>query len=407
MGVRGKRDLVAMDEQLFLRWNDFQQNFAVMFQKMQESEDFVDVTLACDGSSIGAHKMVLAAWSPYLKKLLKSNPCTHPIVVLNHVYFSDLVLLIRFMYQGEVTLSEEQLASFLRTAQNLEIRGLTQFTHGNKSEDRSKTATSSQTSSKRESDQRSSVSSKRFKSQDLSVKTYPLESPDEDDATELITPKIEITEDISENGGSFENHHDEPMSEKCLSDEVTTRIPIHTFPSVRKDRKLKLRHVAIGTIDTSDATAEASCAQPRSERKTLPKNIEHLEHVVESQFPSEDDVKVCNFPCPFCDKEYTNWGFRRRHIKALHTVSSHLPCKWCYAILPTHEEWEKHVIADHNVQPCDAQSALMILDEANMVLQNPHPTKLDVIINKLQKSSSSTDGEKSGRDEKSSRKEDS
>lgn len=38
------------------------------------------------------------------------------------------------------------------------------------------------------------------------------------------------------------------------------------------------------------------------------------------------------FPCPFCDRAYTSWGFRRRHIKAVHTVSPSLNCKWCLQV---------------------------------------------------------------------------
>lgn len=38
------------------------------------------------------------------------------------------------------------------------------------------------------------------------------------------------------------------------------------------------------------------------------------------------------FPCPFCDRAYTSWGFRRRHIKAVHTISPSLNCKWCLQV---------------------------------------------------------------------------
>lgn len=40
------------------------------------------------------------------------------------------------------------------------------------------------------------------------------------------------------------------------------------------------------------------------------------------------------FPCPFCDRAYTSWGFRRRHIKAVHTISPSLNCKWCLQVSP-------------------------------------------------------------------------
>lgn len=60
------------DDQLFcLRWNNFQTNFTSQFEALRAEEDFVDVTLACEGMRIKAHKLVLSACSPYFKELLK------------------------------------------------------------------------------------------------------------------------------------------------------------------------------------------------------------------------------------------------------------------------------------------------------------------------------------------------
>ena len=60
------------DEQLYsLRWHDFQTSILSSFRHLRDEEDFVDVTLACDGKSFTAHKMVLSACSPYFRHLLK------------------------------------------------------------------------------------------------------------------------------------------------------------------------------------------------------------------------------------------------------------------------------------------------------------------------------------------------
>lgn len=45
------------------------------------------------------------------------------------------------------------------------------------------------------------------------------------------------------------------------------------------------------------------------------------------------------FPCPFCDRAYTSWGFRRRHIKAVHTISPSLNCKWCLQVSTSGVLW--------------------------------------------------------------------
>ena len=63
------------DQQQFcLRWNDFQTNMVSSFKHLRDEKSFTDVTLACDGQTCKAHKMVLSACSPYFKvcKIVKN-----------------------------------------------------------------------------------------------------------------------------------------------------------------------------------------------------------------------------------------------------------------------------------------------------------------------------------------------
>ena len=61
-----------MVEQHFcLRWNNYQTNITAEFEVLREGQHFVDVTLACDGHQLKAHKVVLSACSPYFKDLLQ------------------------------------------------------------------------------------------------------------------------------------------------------------------------------------------------------------------------------------------------------------------------------------------------------------------------------------------------
>ncbi|CAH1389009.1 unnamed protein product [Nezara viridula] len=116
--------LGGSEQQYSLRWNDFHSSILSSFRHLRDQEDFVDVTLACDGCSFTAHKVVLSACSPYFRTLLKANPCQHPIVILRDVREQDMEALLRFMYNGEVHIGQEQLSDFLKTAQTLQIRGL-------------------------------------------------------------------------------------------------------------------------------------------------------------------------------------------------------------------------------------------------------------------------------------------
>ncbi len=139
---------------------------------------FPQVTLACDGQTCKAHKMVLSACSPYFKTLLEENPSKHPIIILKDVSFNHLQAILEFMwvgyfprpghfhclplfsvvnigsvlallflltiwnkflllrYAGEVNVSQEQLPSFLKTADRLKVKGLaeTQSPFSNKRE---------------------------------------------------------------------------------------------------------------------------------------------------------------------------------------------------------------------------------------------------------------------------------
>ncbi|XP_055311327.1 protein bric-a-brac 1 isoform X2 [Sitodiplosis mosellana] len=111
-------------QQFCLRWNNYQSNLTNVFDQLLQNESFVDVTLACDGNSMKAHKMVLSACSPYFQSLLFDNPCKHPIIILRDVKWPELTAVVEFMYKGEINVRQEQIAPLLRVAEMLKIRGL-------------------------------------------------------------------------------------------------------------------------------------------------------------------------------------------------------------------------------------------------------------------------------------------
>uniref|UniRef100_A0A182W5Y0 BTB domain-containing protein n=1 Tax=Anopheles minimus TaxID=112268 RepID=A0A182W5Y0_9DIPT len=115
-------------QQFSLRWNNYTSYIAGAFDSLRYEEDLVDVTLWCEGRKIRAHKILLSACSPYFKDVFKENPCQHPVIIFKNVRFTDLMSLVEFMYQGEVSVPQEQLPSFLHTAEILAIRGLTDNT---------------------------------------------------------------------------------------------------------------------------------------------------------------------------------------------------------------------------------------------------------------------------------------
>ncbi|XP_068911849.1 protein tramtrack, beta isoform-like isoform X7 [Tenebrio molitor] len=112
-------------EQFSLCWDNFHKNMSSGMNSLLENEDLVDVTLAVEGKYLKAHKMVLSVCSPYFRELFKMNPCKHPIVFMKDVSYIAMSDLLQFMYQGEVQVSQENLTTFIKTAEALQIKGLT------------------------------------------------------------------------------------------------------------------------------------------------------------------------------------------------------------------------------------------------------------------------------------------
>ena len=114
-----------MSEKLCLQWNDFLDNAKSAFGSLREDSDFADVTLACeDGKQIEAHKVILAASSPFFQKLLGRNKHPHPLIYMRGVKSDDLMAIVDFLYHGEANVYPENLDSFLAIAEELQLKGL-------------------------------------------------------------------------------------------------------------------------------------------------------------------------------------------------------------------------------------------------------------------------------------------
>nr|XP_050847188.1 protein tramtrack, beta isoform-like isoform X2 [Vespula vulgaris] len=107
-----------------LRWNSYHSNMQNSFPSLLDSEQFVDVTLACEGRSLKCHKMILSSCSDYLADLLRENPCQHPIILMKDLKFWEVEALVKFMYRGEVNVAHDKLPQLLNAAEALQVKGL-------------------------------------------------------------------------------------------------------------------------------------------------------------------------------------------------------------------------------------------------------------------------------------------
>ena len=116
---------IEMAEKLCLQWNNFQENVKNAFGHFRDSTDFADVTLACeDGRQIEAHKVVLAASSPFFQRILKKNNHIHPLIYMKGIKPDDLTAIVDFLYFGKANVYQENLESFLAIAEELQLKGL-------------------------------------------------------------------------------------------------------------------------------------------------------------------------------------------------------------------------------------------------------------------------------------------
>ena len=116
--------VIMTNEKLCLQWNDFQNIAQTSFTELRKDSDFTDVTLACEGQSIKAHKVILSSCSPFFKKLLQTQTHPQPLIYLRGLKSDDLSAMVDFIYQGETNILQEQLETFLAFAEELQLKGL-------------------------------------------------------------------------------------------------------------------------------------------------------------------------------------------------------------------------------------------------------------------------------------------
>ena len=119
---------MSTSEKLCLQWNEFQNIVTSAFEDLKSDGELTDVTLACeDGKQIEAHKVVLAATSPFFLDLLKKNKHQHPLIYMKGVKSENLVAMVEFFYRGEANVSQENLDGFLALADEMRLKGLSKL----------------------------------------------------------------------------------------------------------------------------------------------------------------------------------------------------------------------------------------------------------------------------------------
>merc|ERR1712129_280502 len=127
MGSHYRDTAITMNnsEQFCLKWNDFETNIRNSFRELREGEEYFDVTLACDdGPLIEAPRIILSAGSQLFSEIFRKSKHPGPFVYLKGINSVYLGYILDFLYNGEASIAQDELATFLETARELKVKGL-------------------------------------------------------------------------------------------------------------------------------------------------------------------------------------------------------------------------------------------------------------------------------------------
>ncbi|XP_069939684.1 protein abrupt isoform X4 [Cherax quadricarinatus] len=375
---------MGADQQFCLRWNNFHTNITSAFESLRDDEDFVDITLACEGRQIKAHKMVLSACSPYFRSLLKGNPCQHPIVFLKDVTFANLTSILDFMYHGEVNVSHNELATFLKTAEALKVRGLAE---DEKKKDAENYNESSSPPPPRDPPD---PGSPRPEEGSSAPDTHLSDSPPPKRQRRRSGASLHSAEDTNEtvlseardssvkNEPLDFNEEEDMLSQSVEQDLIKTDIddseersfgPSESVTISRSQAAMQQLQESFGSFlpgmgQSPGFLPQGATDMPRPPPyplegvQGLPPGISALPGPSMSQGAASQDasqggaagittVAAGQQRCPLCNKGLSRWTSLRRHIEDKHTQGGAHICPICYHVYRTKNSLHNHLSVYH------------------------------------------------------------
>jgi hypothetical protein len=108
-----------------LRWNNHKSNLVEILEALIKMECYVDCTIYVDNHvQFKAHRVVLAACSPYFQAILQDAPQDHCSLIFPGVQEFEMRTLLEYIYAGEVNIAESQIPRIMKIAKMLEVKGL-------------------------------------------------------------------------------------------------------------------------------------------------------------------------------------------------------------------------------------------------------------------------------------------
>ncbi|RZB84917.1 zinc finger and BTB domain-containing protein 12, partial [Asbolus verrucosus] len=275
-----------------------------------------------------------------------TNPCSHPIIFMRDVEARHIVALMEFMYAGEVNVAQAHLSAFLKTAESLKIRGLTD--------------TSTENENQKEED---TLYLNPQPSKHTSVNSKHKSTKQQISSSSTVTSSQDISNSVSS----------PPPKRQCKSESEISRI------RQIKDDVMTVNPFALQSDNRNQVEINKSNVQPKVELPDYLSDEDARDDNI-SNFYSPADVtelpggmeiipQVSNFsvkegnqdsatqggdtrklhsldprPCEECGRVYSNLSNLRQHMKLIH-YPTYVQCPVCKKPFKTDLYLRRHIMS--------------------------------------------------------------
>ncbi|XP_051153562.1 zinc finger and BTB domain-containing protein 24-like isoform X1 [Leptopilina boulardi] len=278
-----------------LTWNNHLANLSGLFEELYKNGILTDTTLACQDGILKAHKLVLAACSPYFERVFKEHYGDQPILILKGVPMEEMECLLHFMYRGSIDVTEENLPSLISIATELEIRGL--------SADHQSEISNAYFNMKQDN----SKSQKLNYTHDTIANSNNLRSDDSNSAEHVKVEEVEVEDDPMILDNPEDNFEDSlPLASKCM--DLLTKTDEESSTLKQNFDKLK--------------------------REKICRNTEELLRIDKKQHKP--------YSCDLCTLAFTRASHLARH-RRVHTGERPFACTLCPRMFARQDKLKQHL----------------------------------------------------------------
>lgn len=107
-----------------LQWHEHHASFFRLMEDLCREQSLTDVTITCGDVSLEAHSLILGASSPILRSILAKGEGKKQTLHFMDMNPYHMQLLLQYMYRGEISVPQIELAPLMASARSLQVKGL-------------------------------------------------------------------------------------------------------------------------------------------------------------------------------------------------------------------------------------------------------------------------------------------